>query len=85
MNLAIYSPSNNALTETVIRAHRDIPGMNVKFYFGGLNHMQLEGKGSLLDLSLTFRIRKKIVNKLAKYKFTPVQEALAESLLDEEI
>jgi glycosyltransferase involved in cell wall biosynthesis len=85
MKLAIFSPSNNALTETFIQAHREIPGMDILFYYGGVEHAKLEGKGSLLDLSLATRIKKKLVNKLAKYNLTATQEAVAESLMAEGI
>jgi glycosyltransferase involved in cell wall biosynthesis len=83
MKLAIFSPSNNALTETFIQAHREIPGMEILFYYNGVEHAKLEGKGFLLDLSIATRIKKKLVNKLAKYKLTATQEALAESFLAE--
>jgi len=83
MKLAIFSPSNNALTETFIQAHREIPGMDVSFYYGGVEHAKLEGKGSLLDLSIASRIKKKLVNKLAKYNLTATQEAMAESFMAE--
>lgn len=85
MNLAIFSPSNNALTETFIQAHREIPGMKVSFYYGGVEQAQLEGKGTLLDLSLTGRIKKKLVNRLGKLNLSPTEEALAESFLEERI
>jgi len=83
MKLAIFSPSNNALTETFIQAHRNIPGMEISFYFCGVEHTQLEGKGFLLDLSLKTRIKKKISNKLAKHKLTATEEAIAESFQTE--
>jgi hypothetical protein len=83
MKLAIFSPSNNALTETFIQAHREIPGMEILFFYGGVEHAKLEGKGSLLDLSLATRIKKKLVNKLAKYNLTATQEAVAESFMAE--
>jgi len=83
MKLAIFSPSNNALTETFIQAHRNIPGMEILFYYNGVERAKLEGQGALLDLSIASRIKKKLVNKLAKYNLTPTQEALAESFLQE--
>lgn len=83
MNLAIFSPSNNALTETFIQAHRNIPGMDIRFYYGGVEKAKLEGKGPLLDLSIGKRIKKKLVNKLAKHNLSPAEEAFAESLIHE--
>ncbi len=83
MKLAIFSPSNNALTETFIQAHRNISGMDIRFYYGGVEQTKLEGKGSLLDLSIGKRIRKKLVNKLSKHNLSPAEEAFAESLIHE--
>lgn len=73
------------MTETFIQAHREIPGMKVSFYFGGIQHARLEGVGSLLDLSLGGRLKKKVINPLAKFGLTATEEAIAESFLKKEI
>lgn len=46
-NLAIISPSQNAYSETFIQAHKHIPGMNVRFYYGDPLPIMLEGSGAL--------------------------------------
>ncbi len=85
MNLAIYSPRQNSVTETFIQAHRDIPGAKVKFYFGGIQKAMLEGKGTLIDLSFRSRFHKIVYNPLKKLKLNPAQEAIASSFLEEKI
>lgn len=65
--LAIISPKQNAYSETFIQAHKSIPGMNVRFYFGGLIPNALEGKGSLLPKRFYerayFRIKVKLFRR----------------------
>ena len=67
INLAIISPNQNAYSETFIQAHKSIPGMNVRFYFGGLIPNALEGKGSLLPKRFYerayFRIKVKLFRR----------------------
>lgn len=45
MNLAIISPSNNAYSETFIRAHKDLIKGNIKFYHSGVPPLKLDNKG----------------------------------------
>lgn len=85
MNLAIYSPRQTATTETFIQAHRDIPQVDVKFYYGRIQYAQLEGRGTLLDLSFRSRVHKKLRNPLKKFGLSAAEEAIAESFLTEKI
>lgn len=45
--LAILSPSQNAYSETFIQAHKNIPDVDVRFYYGDPYPVMLEGKGPL--------------------------------------
>jgi len=45
--LAVISPGQNVYTETFIQAHKNIPGMDVYFYYGDHLPMMLEGRGEL--------------------------------------
>ena len=85
INLAIISPRQTATTETFIQAHRNIPSTRIFYYYGGIERAKLEGHGELLDLSIGSRLRKKIGNPLAKFNFSPAQEAVAESFLTRKI
>jgi len=57
--LAIFSPSQNAYSETFIQAHRQLP-FKVKYFYDGYLPSQLEGTGSLLKFNLVQRLQKKI-------------------------
>lgn len=46
-NLAILSTSQNAYSETFIQAHKGIPGVNVRYYYGDPYPAFLEEKGAL--------------------------------------
>jgi glycosyltransferase involved in cell wall biosynthesis len=83
--LAIVSPKQAEATETFIRAHRGIPGAEIKFYYDGIQQAKLEGQGMLLDLRLSSRVKKKLHNPLGKFGFSPAQEAVAKSFMKEEI
>lgn len=48
-NLAVISPNLNAYSETFIQAHKRIPDMLVKFYYGGPLPDRLENTGKLED------------------------------------
>lgn len=47
LKLAIISPNQNAYSETFIQAHKQIPGVQVKFYYNGALPNSLEGVGVL--------------------------------------
>lgn len=47
INLAIIAPSLNAYPETFIQAHKHIPDMNIRFYYGDPLPVMLENKGSI--------------------------------------
>lgn len=47
-HIAILSPSLNAYSETFIRAHKNLPGFKVYYYYGALANPQLENQGALL-------------------------------------
>jgi colanic acid/amylovoran biosynthesis glycosyltransferase len=65
--LAIISPNQNAYSETFIQAHKNIPGVIVRFYFGGFFPTALEGKGSLMPKQiykqLYFRAKVKLFRR----------------------
>lgn len=48
-NIAIVAPSQNAYSETFIQAHKNLLEGNIKYYYGGLSNIKLEGKGDLLN------------------------------------
>lgn len=55
--VAIFSPSNDAYSETFIQAHRSLNGGNVIFYYGGLGNISLENHGPLTGLIKKFVLR----------------------------
>ncbi|MCO6496351.1 MAG: glycosyltransferase [Chitinophagaceae bacterium] len=57
--LAIFSPNQNAYSETFIQAHKNLP-FNVKYYYGDLYPSFLEGK-SMMNLPLRLRAEKKML------------------------
>ena len=77
--LAIFSPSQNAYSETFIQAHKKLP-FNIKFYYNGMLPTCLEGKGNIARHSMMRRIR----NRLNK-KFNIAEQALADSLKRENV
>lgn len=77
--LAIFSPSQNAYSETFIQAHKNLP-FNIKFYYNGMLPTCLEGKGNIVKHSII----KRVENRLNK-KFTVSQQALADSLKKENV
>jgi glycosyltransferase involved in cell wall biosynthesis len=62
--LAILSPSQNAYSETFIRAHKNLD-FNVKFYYGGRLPGALEGRNSLLNFSLVERVKIRLLRGLS--------------------
>lgn len=57
--LAIFSPNQNAYSETFIQAHKNLP-FDIRFYFNGHLPQSLEGKSMLL-LSPMKRLEKKFL------------------------
>lgn len=45
--IAIFSPKQNAYSETFIQAHKTLP-FQISFYYGGYFPLELEGQGSIL-------------------------------------
>lgn len=60
--LAIFSPAQNAYSETFIQAHKTLP-FQIKFYYNGYLPTQLEGQKSLIEFSIKERIEKRIQGK----------------------
>ncbi len=58
--LAIFSPNENAYSETFIRAHKNLP-FNIKYYYGGRLPSALEGHPDMLDISFTERVKRRFV------------------------
>lgn len=77
--LAIFSPNQNAYSETFIQAHKKLP-FNIKYYYGGFLPTQLEDKGSLYQ----FNVPQKIKIRTNKY-FNLSEHALINSLKKEKI
>lgn len=77
--LAIFSPNQNAYSETFIHAHKKLP-FNIKYYYGGWFPTNLEASPSLYKFNLIERIKKRF-NK----KFSLAEHALLQSLRKEKI
>lgn len=76
--LAIFSPNQNAYSETFIQAHKNLP-FDIKFYFNGYLPSALENK-SMLDLSYAERFQKKILKG-----FSAAEKKLLFSLKKEKV
>ena len=81
IRLAILSPSRDAYSETFIQAHREIPGMDIRFYYQGFLPSRLEGKGDLINHSLASKVQR----KLYKGVLSVSEQALASSFKKEGI
>jgi colanic acid/amylovoran biosynthesis glycosyltransferase len=82
INLAIFSPNQNAYSETFIQAHKALP-FNIFFYYGGYIPTHLEGKTHLLKTRFQ-QISYKIRHRLGK-KLSPKELALKSSLKQNDI
>jgi glycosyltransferase involved in cell wall biosynthesis len=60
--LAIFSPNENAYSETFIKAHKNLL-FNIKYYYGGYLPTMLEGDGSILNYSRMNRVLMRFNNK----------------------
>ena len=54
------SPSQNAYSETFIQAHKNLLKENVKYYYGTIHNIKLEGVGE------EYKIYRKILNVVEK-------------------
>ena len=54
--LAIFSPDQNAYSETFIQSHKGLP-FNIKYYYGGFLPTKLEGEKDLFQFSLAEKIK----------------------------
>lgn len=63
-NLAIISPSQNAYSETFIQAHKNLLKENVKYYYGTIHNIKLEGVGE------EYKIYRKILKVVEKFGLT---------------
>ncbi len=61
INLAIISPQRDAISETFIKAHKQLP-FNVKFYYGGYFPNNLEGEKSIFEFSFLEKLYFKFFN-----------------------
>ncbi|MFZ4771897.1 MAG: glycosyltransferase [Ferruginibacter sp.] len=77
--LAIFSPAQNAYSETFIQAHRKLP-FNIRYYYDGYLPHRLEGVESLQQFSFAQRIRKKFDKR-----FDLFERALLQSLQKEKV
>lgn len=77
--LAIFSPGYNCYSETFIRAHETLP-YKIKHYYGGYFPSVLEGCKSLISLTFSERIEKKMNGN-----FNLQQFALYKSLQREKV
>jgi colanic acid/amylovoran biosynthesis glycosyltransferase len=84
-NLAIVSPSQSAYSETFIQAHKSIPDMNIRFYYGGVLPTMLEEKGALAVQRMWLRVIRQIILRAAKSPLSLEEDAFARSLRREKI
>lgn len=77
--LAIFSPSQNAYSETFIQAHKNLP-FNIKYYYDGFLPSHLEAQGKIVKYKAGNRIRN-LFNK----RFTIAEQCLRDSLKSEQV
>jgi colanic acid/amylovoran biosynthesis glycosyltransferase len=83
--LAICSPSRNTYSETFIQAHKQIPGVETKFYYGGGLPEKLEGYGPLKSMGRFREIGKSIKLNFFPSPFSDDEQALIQSFKREKI
>lgn len=76
--LAIFSPNQNAYSETFIQAHKQLP-FDIRFYYSGYLPASLEGK-SMIKLRWKLRVEKKLLKG-----FSASEKKLMFSLKNEKI
>lgn len=74
-NLAILSTSQNAYSETFIQAHKQIPDVNVRYYYGDPYPVFLEDKGAL-ERSLWISVFLHLSGRIMGSKFVDRREGL---------
>lgn len=77
--LAIFSPGQNAYSETFILAHKKLP-FTIRYYYDGYLPTKLEGADGLAVFTLAQQIEKKL-----KRNFNLAEHALKNSLLREKV
>ncbi|WP_100615124.1 glycosyltransferase [Confluentibacter citreus] len=77
MNIAIFSPSQNAYSETFIQAHKNYLKGKVFYYYGKGNFIELEGEGGLKKEASFLT---KLINKVFKKPSPTYWEYIAASL-----
>jgi glycosyltransferase involved in cell wall biosynthesis len=77
--LAIFSPGQNAYSETFIHAHKKLP-FNIKYYYGGTIPFSLEGK-NISEFSFSEKWKRKIL----RGNFTSTEKLLISSLRKEKV
>ncbi len=87
VKLAIISPNKNAYSETFIQAHKLIPNVEVKFYYGGNIPTELEGYGKLRykSESVFSKIGRTLKRKINFVEKWDSLELLKQSFLNEKI
>lgn len=85
MKIAICTTSDNAYSETFIQAHKNIPGIQAYFYYGGLLPAYLEGIGSIVKNGLQDRARYILKSKLKRNIPSYHEGALARSFREQKI
>lgn len=76
--IAIFSPNQNAYSETFIRAHKKL-SFDIRFYYNGHLPLSLEG-GSMVNLPWRLRIKKKL-----QRGFSDKERKLMYSLINEKV
>lgn len=76
-NIAIVAPSQNAYSETFIQAHKNWLDGNVKYYYGSVSNVKLEGEGELL--SGTKKLLGKAMDVVSSKKLHSQKKALLDS------
>ncbi len=64
INLAIFSPNENAYSETFIQAHKSLP-FSVKYYYDGWVPSKLENCEDMLKVSLSERIKRRFLKNFS--------------------
>ena len=81
MNIAIFTPNKNPYSETFIQAHKNYLKGNIFYYYGGINHLSLEGSQDLLLKKTRFKL--KIWRKLKRETDTCLRHQLIVASLKE--
>lgn len=77
--LAIFSPSQNAYSETFIQAHKKLP-FNIKFYYDGYLPTKLEGSKNIFQFSWKQKIEKQLHKNFTSREYALINSLKAESV-----